>query len=319
MTTDSPSFKWRAQASLDTLTLALQDVQSILKPQIEAGDASVLEYILNVEIPRFRSVYTTSDYWKPNSYLHPKLPMASNKLPVDGTRPKPPFFDKAPPEDILQFFQSFTSANDKQPLPTAARARTKIFDLVKPKHTFNRVQKQKRAKLARAPGIKSYILLLKSRENERFPLGSDGQPPFVRLPVALLLNSSTTFKHLVEAKRQRLLDDRWDGVCYNPRTTQLKKAYLTEFTVYIDALIEGTWAKQKVGYAELAALGKEIIWDLIVMWSNILKGGSDSGQGEEDKGVGEEDLINLAILGKFLDVEEEFFKRLRKVENGRVQ
>ncbi|KAF7934598.1 hypothetical protein EAE99_003048 [Botrytis elliptica] len=298
MTTDSPSFKWRAQASLDTLTLALQDVQSILKPQIEAGDASVLEYILNVEIPRFRSVYTTS---------------------VDGTRPKPPFFDKAPPEDILQFFQSFTSANDKQPLPTAARARTKIFDLVKPKHTFNRVQKQKRAKLARAPGIKSYILLLKSRENERFPLGSDGQPPFVRLPVALLLNSSTTFKHLVEAKRQRLLDDRWDGVCYNPRTTQLKKAYLTEFTVYIDALIEGTWAKQKVGYAELAALGKEIIWDLIVMWSNILKGGSDSGQGEEDKGVGEEDLINLAILGKFLDVEEEFFKRLRKVENGRVQ
>ncbi|KAF5868847.1 uncharacterized protein Bfra_011812 [Botrytis fragariae] len=74
-----------------------------------------------------------------------------------------------------------------------------------------------------------------------------------------------------------------------------------------------------MGYAELAALGKEIIWDLIVMWSNIVKGGSDFGQVEEDKGVSEEDLINLTILGKFLDIEEDFFERLRKIKHGKVQ
>ncbi|KAF5868848.1 uncharacterized protein Bfra_011813, partial [Botrytis fragariae] len=141
----------------------------------QAGDASVLEYILNVEIPRLRT----------------------------------------PPEDVAQFFQSFTTANDKQPPPTTTKARTKKLDLIKPKQTFNRVQKQKREKPARATGIKSYIILLKSQEKEGFPLGSDGQPPFVRFPVALLLNSSPTFKHLVEAKRQRIFDARGDKVCYN--------------------------------------------------------------------------------------------------------
>ncbi|KAF7910762.1 uncharacterized protein EAF01_002271 [Botrytis porri] len=199
------------------------------------------------------------------------------------------------------------------------KARTKNLDLIKPKQTLNRVQKQKRERPARAHGTRSYAVLMKSREKEGVPLDSDDQPPFERLPVALLLNSSATFKCLVEAERQRLFDDRGDKVCYNSKITQLKKTHITEYTVYNDDLIEGIWAKKQMGYAELAALGKEVIWDLVVMWSNIVMGGSCFGQGKEDESLTDEDLVNFAILGKFLEVEEEFFERLRKAEHEKFQ
>ncbi|TEY71290.1 hypothetical protein BOTCAL_0096g00070 [Botryotinia calthae] len=136
MAADSPSFKWRAQ-----VTRSSKDVQSTLQSQIEAKNASILEYILNVETPRLKSVYTT---------------------PTDGTRPEPSFFDKAPPADIIQFFQSFTAANNKQPPPT--KARIKKFDLAKPKQTLNRVQKQKAEKSAKTTSQELYSSLEESAE-----------------------------------------------------------------------------------------------------------------------------------------------------------
>ncbi|CCD56124.1 hypothetical protein ACHAPF_006838 [Botrytis cinerea] len=99
----------------------------------------------NVQTPKLKSVYTTS---------------AST---IDVTLSRSPFFDKGPPEDVVQFFQSFTVANKRSP-PTTTKVRTKKFALVKSKQTLYGVQKQKTEKPAKATSIKNYILLLKSEE-----------------------------------------------------------------------------------------------------------------------------------------------------------
>ncbi|ESZ99025.1 hypothetical protein SBOR_0559 [Sclerotinia borealis F-4128] len=301
----SPTFKKRASASLDTLEVCVKHVQNTLQPKLETGDASILEHILQVEIHRLRSVYTSTG--NPPVIFMSNV-MASNGL-ADLKRANPKLTDTAPPTHIESIFQALTTTDNhqKHPITTKTSARNNEAGTLKPQNAANRVRKPKKAKQPRFTDLKGHILFLKTQEKEGLPLSRDGQPPFIRLPVAVLLRSSVTLKRLIEAKRQRLIDDSRDKVCYNPRNTQLKKTYITEYTIYVDALMDAPWAEKQAGYAELAALGKETIWKLIVRWSNCFNEDRKLGGGKKYAQATVKELLDLAILGKFLKCDAEFF------------
>lgn len=309
MADDTASFRWCTESMLDTLAGFARAVKDTLQPQLKPGDAAVLDYLREVEIPRLKAVYTLSCKFSIISIFNTVVSNGS----ADGSRPRPPF-EESPPADATGFFQALLDEKKEKAraATTKVDARNDNVDSLKPKNSSNRVKKQKKTRFPRSTGVNNRILVLKSQEKKHLSLSRDGQPPFLRLAAPLFLNSSETFKRLVVAKRQRLIDDEHDKICYNPRNTQVQKQFINDFTIYIDGLIESSWAKKQAGYTELAALGKEVIWELFVRWSAFIKGDEKFGGGEECEAVTKEDLANLAVFGKFWRVGPEFDAGLEK-------
>jgi hypothetical protein len=158
----------------------------------------------------------------------------------------------------------------------------------------------------------SKLLLLYSHKDPNKPLSGPSQPPYEKVTIKLLTESSSLFRKLLAYNADgKLANTEYQNTLYDPATAGEKKQHANYPMVYILGLLECKIGKVRPGYEQMVRVTEKEVWLSLRTWLVWLE------KGKIDMEESVASKLHVKTLGEFLGVSSGFLEQYQQANPRR--